>query len=72
MSEHNELVNSHVETILATAKEQNIPTDLIGRALVNAGIAIWQESRSIGDIAQELSFLADNLDPDEEYTFMRP
>lgn len=72
MSEHNELVNSHVETILATTKEKSIPTDLIGRALVNAGIAIWQESRSIGDIAQELSFLADNLDSDEEYTFMRP
>ena len=40
MSEHNELVNSHVEDILATAKAKQIPTDLIGRALVNAGIAI--------------------------------
>jgi hypothetical protein len=72
MSEQSELVTAHVENLLAEALEKNIPTDLIGRELINAAIKIYQAKRSIDDIAQELTFLAENLDPDTEYTFMRP
>jgi hypothetical protein len=72
MSEQSELVAAHVQTLLAEAQDKNIPTDLIGRELINAAIQIYQAKRSIDDIAQELTFLAENLDPDTEYTFMRP
>jgi hypothetical protein len=72
MSEQSELVAGYVAQILADAEAKKIPTDLIGRELINEAIKIYQAKRSIKDIAQELTFLADNLDPDEEYTFMRP
>jgi len=72
MSEQSELVAAHVETLLAEAQEKKIPTDLIGRELINAAVKIYQANRSVDDIAQELTFLAENLDPDTEYTFMRP
>ncbi len=72
MSEQKELVASYVEKILAAAEAKKIPSDLIGRALINEAVRIYQQERSIADIAQELTFLAENLDPDEEYTFMRP
>jgi hypothetical protein len=72
MSEQSELVAGYVTQILAEAEKNKIPTDLIGRELINEAIKIYQANRSIEDIAQELTFLADNLDPDTEYTFMRP
>jgi hypothetical protein len=72
MSEQKELVRSHIKQILASAEEKKIPTDLIGRELINEAIRIYQMQRSIEDIAQELSFVAENLDPDTEFAFMRP
>ena len=72
MSVQKDLVTTYVEKMLADAREQNIPTDLIGRELINEAIRIYQMERSVEDIAQELSFVAENLDPDTEFTFMRP
>ncbi len=72
MSEQKDLVAGYVEKILAEAADKKIPADLIGRELINEAVRIYQQQRSIADIAQELTFLADNLDPDTEYTFMRP
>ena len=67
-----ELVNSHLETLLADAAAKSVPEDLIGRLLVGAAIGIWRKSRSVQDIAAELEFTIENLDPDVEYPFMRP
>ncbi|TDI60392.1 MAG: hypothetical protein E2O92_05440 [Alphaproteobacteria bacterium] len=72
MSEQKDLVAGYVEKILAEAADKKIPADLIGRELINEAVRIYQQQRSIADIAQELTFPADNLDPDTEYTFMRP
>lgn len=72
MSDHKALVKNHIEQLLARAKEQDIPSDLIGRELMNQVIEIYRLERSNEDIAQELQFVADNLDPDTEFTFMRP
>ncbi len=66
------LVNAHLETLLADAAANGIPEDLLGRLLVSAAIGIWRNSRSVEDIAEELRFTIDNLDPDTDYPFMRP
>lgn len=42
------------------------------RAMMTEVIAVYRRARSMDDIASELKFLADNLDEDEEYAFMRP
>ena len=67
-----ELVNSHLETLLADTAAKSVPEDLIGRLLVGAAIGIWRKLRSVQDIAAELEFTIENLDPDVEYPFMRP
>ena len=72
MSAQKDLVGRHVEAMLAEAAEANIPSDLIGRELLNQAIAVFQLERSVEDIASELTFTAENLDPDTEFTFMRP
>ena len=66
------LVNEHVENLLRAAAADKMPEDLLGRLLVEAAIGIWRRSRTVTDIASELQFTVDNLDPDLEYPFMRP
>ena len=67
-----QLVNAHLKTLLADAADKGVPDDVIGRLLVGAAIGIWRNSRSVDDIAEELRFTIDNLDPDTDYPFMRP
>ncbi len=66
------LVNAHIEKLIADAAAQHMPDDLLGRLLVGAAIGIWRNSRSVEDIAAELQFTIENLDPDAQYPFMRP
>jgi hypothetical protein len=42
------------------------------RALLSAVVEESKGHRSPTDLAQELQFLADNLDDDRDYSFMRP
>jgi len=42
------------------------------RALLSAVVERSKRSRSQADLAQELTFLADNLDDERDYAFMRP
>lgn len=58
--------------MVAEAAEKDIPADLVGRSLLNEVIEIYRQSRSYDDIASELHFVADNLDPDTDFEFMRP
>jgi hypothetical protein len=67
-----ELVRAHLSTLLDEAHEQGIPDDTLGRLLLEAVIDIWSRERSLDDIGSELSFTAENLDPDMDYAFMRP
>ena len=58
--------------MLSEAEGKNIPADIVGRSLLNAVIEIYRRTRGNDDIASELHFVADNLDPDTEFAFMRP
>ena len=44
----------------------------LARALMSEVIAVYKKGRSQADIASELDFLANNLDDDQDYAFMRP
>ena len=66
------LVNAHIEQLLTAAAADKVPEDLIGRLLVQSAIGIWRRTRTVEDIASELEFIAENLNPDLEYPFMRP
>ena len=42
------------------------------RALLSAVVECSKQERSVADLAQELQFLAENLDAGRDYGFMRP
>ena len=72
MSEQHELARIHLDAFLAEAREKNIPKDVAGRAMLTRLIESWKEDRSWQDIASELRFTADSLDPETDFEFMRP
>ena len=45
---------------------------LVVRALLSAVVRANAQVRTQEDLEHELHFLADNLDEDRDYTFMRP
>lgn len=57
---------------LAAGREQGFNDQELAKALMNEVIAVYRRERAITDIAHELNFLADNLDEDADYAFMRP
>ena len=67
-----ELVKQHLEPLIAAAAASGMSEDVLGRLLLEAAVDLWRRSRAIDDIAGELGFTADNLDPDIDYNFIRP
>jgi hypothetical protein len=72
MSPVNDLVERHVAAMLFAAEKEGVPTDVLGRKLLAAVIRIYAMTRNWDDIAAELQFTADNLDPSTEFAFIRP
>lgn len=67
-----ELVAKHVEAALAEAGPKGIADDVVARCLLSEAVRLFKRSRSNDDIASELAGLADNLDDDATYAFIRP
>ncbi|AOE83559.1 hypothetical protein [Pseudomonas sp. TCU-HL1] len=61
-----------LEQNLDEAKRGGIGEELALRALLSAVVERSAGLRSADDLAQELLFLADNLDSGRDYSFMRP
>ena len=58
--------------LLRQAEAEQADPDVLGRALLNEIVSFWRQSRSWNDVAEELRFTADSLDPDTDFEFMRP
>ncbi|HSC83765.1 MAG TPA: hypothetical protein VLC30_09105 [Pseudomonas sp.] len=67
-----EWARQELASSLARAEEQGFDRTLSLRALLSAVVAQSRECRSAADLAQELQFLAENLDDERDYAFMRP
>lgn len=72
MGEPRDLVHRHFTALCAEAAAQGVPQDLVGRLLLDEILKAWRATRSLKDIESELDFVRNNLDPDEDYAFMRP
>ncbi|MDH4561517.1 hypothetical protein [Pseudomonas sp. BN411] len=57
---------------LEAAKRDGFSEELVLRALLSAVVEHSAKLRPADDLAQELTFLAENLDPERDYSFMRP
>lgn len=72
MASVHSIVARHVAAALEEAGREGIAEDSVARGLFSRALAIYKQSRSAEDIRQELLAAADNLDDDQDYTFMRP
>jgi len=72
MGADTEAVRRHVKALLEEAEAKKLPSDVVGRLLIQEAVEIWSRNRSWEDIASELTSVADNLDPDADHEFMRP
>ena len=61
-----------VRDSLHNAQQEGFEPGLSLRALLSAVVQQSKSVRSIEDLADELQFLAENLDDDQDYGFMRP
>ena len=61
-----------VSDSLAAAEGAGFEPGLSLRALLSAVVQQSKAVRSVEDLADELQFLAENLDDSEDYPFMRP
>ncbi len=72
MSKQQTLARKHLEALMTDAQSAKIPKDVAGRALLAQLIECWLGDRNWQDVASELRFTADSLDPDTDFEFMRP
>jgi len=61
-----------IEQSLQGVEAQDFDQAMALRALLSAVIERSRAGRSAADLAAELQFLADNLDDERDYSFMRP
>jgi len=67
-----QVIRRHLAALLAEAQTARIPTEVVGRMLLDEIIELWRATRSTDDIAAELQYMIENLDPDQDYPFIRP
>jgi len=72
MTTARDILTPHLDAALTEANEKKMSSDAVARILFEQALRIWKESRSPDDIRAELLEAADHLDPDEDFTFMRP
>lgn len=61
-----------IDKALNDARQVGLDEALVLRALLSALVERSKVSRPLSDLAQELQFLAENLDDGRDYMFMRP
>lgn len=66
------VVKKHLDAAVAEAGEQGHPPEIVARTALSFVIEIYRKHRDVDDIRTELQYAIDNLDPDQEYEFMRP
>ncbi|SDS12228.1 hypothetical protein NLK61_08900 [Pseudomonas fuscovaginae UPB0736] len=67
-----EWARQEVQASLDAAQAVGFEPGLGLRALLSAVVQQSKALRSAEDLADELQFLAENLDDDQDYSFMRP
>ena len=72
MTTAREIATRAMDAALSEAEAANVATDAVARVMLEKVLHIYKQTRSIEDIASELVSTAENLDPDTDYTFMRP
>jgi hypothetical protein len=67
-----DIARKHFDAAIDEAERSGLDPEAVARYTLSLVIAKYRETRSVADVRSELSFLADNCDPDTDYVFMRP
>ncbi len=67
-----EIARRHFDAAIDEAARSGFDPEAVARYTLSLVIAKYRETRSVADVRSELSFLAENCDPDTDYVFMRP
>ncbi len=67
-----EIAKRHAAGAFEDARREEAGIEIVGRHLIDAVVAEFLKTRSVDDVRRELLFIADNIDPDADYIFMRP
>ena len=67
-----EIAKLHFEAALSAAEAANLDVDSVCRAFLSLVVSMYLQSRTVLDVQSELSFVAENCDPDTDFMFMRP
>ena len=67
-----DLARRHAQAAIDEGKANGQASDSVARALLNAAVEIYRQERGADDIRRELEFVAEHLDEDEDFEFMRP
>lgn len=73
MSGLREQVRQQLDAAIADAiSHGHGDADIVCRTMLQELTGKWLEKRSLADVQSELRFVADSLDPDTDFEFMRP
>ena len=72
MTSPTDIAKDAVSAALQKISDEKLSEDALARALITEAVVIFRKSRSVGDIASELEFIAEHLEEGEEFNFMRP
>ena len=67
-----DIAHRHFAEAVAEAERAAQDVDSLCRALLGLVVSKYLESRAVADVQSELRFIADNCDPDTDFSFMRP
>ena len=67
-----DIAKKHFDAAMKEAGETSFDTDAVARQLLALVVAKYLETRAVADVRSELTFVAENCDPDTDYVFMRP
>jgi hypothetical protein len=66
------LARRHAEAAIADGAAHGHSADAVARALLGAVVEIYRHERGPDDIRRELEFVAEHVDEDDAFPFMRP
>lgn len=67
-----EIAEKHFKAALAEGADAKIDADTIARYTLGCVLDAYLETRSPEDVKAELLAATEHLEPDDEFTFMRP
>jgi len=67
-----DIAKRHFDEAVREATEAGYDVDSMTRYMLDCVVAKYLEHRAVKDVRDELTFVADNCDPDADFMFMRP